>query len=384
MFRELAKAPELSLKVFYACDWGVRQYFDPEFGTDLQWDIPLLDGYDHEFLPTAHRPRRMSFFEVDNPSIGAALSAFDPHAVWVFGYAYRSYLRALRWSKRAGAYTMFFGDSQLLTPRSWRVRAVKRLFVPYVYAQCDAFITIGDNNEAYYRHYGVSPAKMYRGAYPVEIGRFRKAIDGMDDAAKARLKSELGLAGDRITLLFCGKFIPRKRPLDLIQSISILQRQGILVQALFIGAGELETQMRDLARELGVESQIRIAGFVNQQTMPGVLALGDALVMSSDDDPHPLAVTEAMAVGNAIIASDRIGCVGPTDSARPGVNALVYRMGDASDLSERIRMIAVDPALKERLRAQSWELAMTQDVSVTVVAARKALAARSLSRSATR
>ena len=62
--------------------------------------------------------------------------------------------------------------------------------------------------------------------------------------------------------------------------------------------------------------------------------------MCSEKDPHPLAVTESMAAGNAVIASDRVGCVGPTDAARPGVNALAgvsceicHKIFDADPLS---------------------------------------------------
>ncbi len=29
LFRDLAKQPELELRVFYCCDWGISQYADP-------------------------------------------------------------------------------------------------------------------------------------------------------------------------------------------------------------------------------------------------------------------------------------------------------------------------------------------------------------------
>ena len=46
---------------------------------EMAWDIPLFEGYAHEFIPIAHRPKRMGFWETDNPTVRAELSiAFSP------------------------------------------------------------------------------------------------------------------------------------------------------------------------------------------------------------------------------------------------------------------------------------------------------------------
>ena len=84
--------------------------------------------------------------------------------------------------------------------------------------------------------------------------------------------------------------------------------------------------------------------------------------MCSEKDPHPLAVSEAMAVGNAIVASDRVGCVGPTDAARPGRNALTYVCGDIDSLAARLRTLATNVEQRESMQRESWDLAQSQDV----------------------
>ena len=77
--------PDVELKVFYCCDWGVRQYADPGFGKSIAWDIPLLDGYDFQFLAIKRRPKSLGFFDIDNPLVAERLTAFAPDAVWVHG-----------------------------------------------------------------------------------------------------------------------------------------------------------------------------------------------------------------------------------------------------------------------------------------------------------
>ena len=85
------------------------------------------------------------------------------------------------------------------------------------------------------------------------------------------------------------------------------------------------------------------------------------MAMCSEKDPH-LAVSESMAVGNAVVASDRVGCVGPTDAARPGLNALTYPCGDVAALADLLAELAGNDEKREAMREASRILAMTQDV----------------------
>jgi len=372
MFRDLARTPGLELKVFYCCEWGVKPYRDPGFGRQIEWDIPLLEGYAYEFLPIARPPKTLTYRDVDNPDVGRRLEAFQPQVVWIHGYGHRTSWRVWRWA-RGRAKTLFFGDSELLHQRRLASRLIKRIVLPRFYRRIDAFITIGDNNEAYYRHYDVPDRKMFRGAFPVDIRRFRSVVESLTPEMREETRLAFGLSPDAFVVLFVGKFIPIKRPLDLIDAVAQLKAQGIRVQALFIGAGELENAMRTRIKALGAEDAIRIAGFVNQAEMPRMLAVGDALAMCSDKDPHPLAVTEAMACGLPIVASDRIGCVGRTDAARPGENAQVYAVGDVAALADTLRYLACDSALRRRMSAASVELCWTQDTQVTVGAVLRAI-----------
>jgi len=377
MFRDLAKTPGLDLRVFYCCEWGSKTYRDPGFGRDVAWDVPLLDGYEHEFLPIARPPRSLGFRDVDNPAVGERLSAFEPAAVWIHGYGHRTSWRVWKWA-RGRAKTLFFGDSELLHPRGLAARALKRVVLPFFYSRIDAFITIGDNNEAYYRHYGVPNCKLFRGAFPVDIARFRRVVEAMTPDDRARVRARFGLDAQAFVVLFVGKFISIKRPLDLVEAMARLKARGIKAQALFVGAGEMEEAIRSRITALGLEQEARLAGFANQAAMPETLRAGDALAMCSEVDPHPLAVTESMAAGNAVVASDRVGCVGPTDAARPGVNALVYPCGDVAALAAKLERLAGDTALLRSMSAASERLCWSQDTSVAVAAVVKALASLGL------
>jgi glycosyltransferase involved in cell wall biosynthesis len=362
LFVRLAASGEVELKVFYCCDWGVREYRDPGFGKSFAWDIPMLEGYEHEFLPIPRRPESLSFFQIDNPDVAQRLAAFGPDAVWVHGYSHRTSWRALKWA-RGRAKVLYFGDSELLSHRGWKAKALKRLIVPRYFRRCDGFLTIGDNNEAYYRHYGVEDRKMFRGSFPIDLYRFRSAITGLTPADRAKVREKLGLTPDAVVALFVGKLIDIKRPFDFVEAIASLRDVVPRIEGLIVGSGPLENEVRERVRALGVEDRVRFSGFVNQSDIPMTLWAGDMIAMCSSKDPHPLAVSESMAVGNAVVASDRVGCVGPTDAARPGVNAVVYPCGDVAQLAGRLKALAEDSPRLAAMQKASWELAETQDVA---------------------
>ena len=85
--REVARLNGIDLKVFFCCDWGTEAYFDSEFESNFKWDIPLLDGYEYEFLPLVSRPTQLNYRQVDNPGVATALDRFAPDVVKVFSVA---------------------------------------------------------------------------------------------------------------------------------------------------------------------------------------------------------------------------------------------------------------------------------------------------------
>jgi hypothetical protein len=88
---------------------------DRGFGVPVKWDLPLLDGYDYEFVPnmSSHPgPSRVS--GLNNPSLGARITAFRPDAVLVFGYNYLAHYRFLISGLAKGVPLLFRGDSHRL------------------------------------------------------------------------------------------------------------------------------------------------------------------------------------------------------------------------------------------------------------------------------
>ncbi|HXB61447.1 MAG TPA: hypothetical protein VNU94_01185, partial [Acidobacteriaceae bacterium] len=91
LLRRIAQEPDIDLTVFFGSDYSVRGYKDEDFGVEVKWDVPLLEGYRSEFLPLLRDAENVSITRPMNYGIysrlrgGTAEEKFD--ALWVHGYA---------------------------------------------------------------------------------------------------------------------------------------------------------------------------------------------------------------------------------------------------------------------------------------------------------
>ena len=126
-YRALAQCEGIALKVFFCCRVGLEPYFDREMNTHIAWNMDLLSGYDHMFLPEASRITRSGPLKIRNPSVGEELAKFDPKVVLTHGYNQLTMLFALWWCRRNKVPAMLIGDSELLHQRPIGVRFAKRV-----------------------------------------------------------------------------------------------------------------------------------------------------------------------------------------------------------------------------------------------------------------
>src|SRR5437867_5274238 len=68
LFRQLAAEPQLDIHVAYCSLKAAQASRDPEFGVEVQWDVPLLDGYPWSHVSNRGSGRE-SFFGLFNPGL---------------------------------------------------------------------------------------------------------------------------------------------------------------------------------------------------------------------------------------------------------------------------------------------------------------------------
>lgn len=341
-FRWLRAHTPLEFRVFYLWEFGVTARRDPQFGRTIQWDIDLLSGYDQEFVPNvASDPGTHHFGGLDNPALPARLAAWRPGAVLLFGYSWRSHMRALAWARPRGVPLVFRGDSHLLGRE--RPAWTRRLALGALYRQFAAFLPVGAANRDYFLALGVPESRLFFAPHSVDHARFDPDHAPTRTAA-ADLRARLGLAGRRV-LLFAGKFHERKQPLPLLRAFQA--EAGPDDALVFVGDGP-ERAALEAAVAGRPEPTVRFLPFANQSEMPAVYAMADVFALPSHGfyETWGLAVNEAMHLGRPCLVSDRVGC--QSDLVHPGRTGWVFPASDHA---------ALQACVRDALRAPSAELA---------------------------
>ena len=82
---------------------------------------------------------------------------------------------------------------------------------------------------------------------------------------------------------------------------------GAPFDLVFLGDGPQRSLIEQQVATLGLAGHVHFCGFLQYATVPGVLALAEALILPSLSDQWGLAVNEAMATSTPVLVSDRCG-----------------------------------------------------------------------------
>jgi glycosyltransferase involved in cell wall biosynthesis len=348
LFRALASTGRVTPTVYFGSRHGVDVAMDAGFGTAFQWDVPLLDGYDHVFLPNgASRPDVSRFSGVSVSHAAHVLANGNHDALLVLGWQTRAHVQMLRAALRLNLPTLVRGESTLRrSPAAGLRGVVRRLFwLPArqriyraAFERVDAFLVIGSRNRDYYRAFGVPDEKFFWAPYGVDNDWFSLS-EPARSLARARIRAHLGVDDHAVVFASSAKLIARKRPFDLVDAVTEVRGRGVNAHALFIGDGEERAAIEARASRAGVAEFTSIAGFVNQAELPAWYVAADALVLPSDArETWGLVVNEAMAAGLPVVVSEAAGC--SVDLVREGENGFTYPCGDVPALADRLAAIA--------------------------------------------
>ncbi|MBX3500135.1 MAG: glycosyltransferase family 4 protein [Alphaproteobacteria bacterium] len=350
LLRMIAADRDLHLEAFFAADFSARAFHDPEFGRAVEWDVPLLDGYQSEVLPAWPGTRYPgdAYFDAWRPfsrGLRRRLREGRFDALWVHGYARLPHVAAMLAARSAGVRVLLRDEANGIGQAHPGARAaIKRALFGLIDRLVDRYLTIGTLNEAHYRDLGIDPAKFTPMGYAVDNAWFRARI-AEAAANRETLRRSLDLAPGRPVALYAAKLIERKAPLDLVEAFAAATRDGEAV-LLMAGDGELRARIEARIAQLDAAGRIRLLGFQPQRQLAALYELCDLFVLPSQHETWGLVVNEVMNAGRPVIASDRVGSA--RDLVRDGVNGFVYPFGDVAALTGRLRASLAD---RDRLAA---------------------------------
>lgn len=173
-----------------------------------------------------------------------------------------------------------------------------------------------------------------------------------DDAAVEKLRSDLGLSGNKV-VAFIGSLSLTNHPVDLLmRAFPRIHSNLPDARLLIVGTGEDLPELKELARTLKIEQVTQFIGRVAPDQVPLYYAISDVTVDPVYDNEAargrcPLKMFESWACGVPFVTSgvgDRLLLAGDPPAA------LIVSPGDEESLANGLLSILGDPLLQSRLK----------------------------------
>jgi glycogen(starch) synthase len=181
--------------------------------------------------------------------------------------------------------------------------------------------------------------------------RIRIVGNGIDDSSLARAASRPRHHGNRITVLYTGRFVDRKGVAELLAAAPRVLDESQETRLVLAG-GHRHCTADEMARHWMPPScepfrdRIHFTGWLNQDEMNRWYASADVLVVPSWYEPFGMVILEGMLYGLAIVATD-VG--GPRAILSDGETGVFCQPRDVASLEEALLRVVSDQAFRNRL-----------------------------------
>ncbi len=190
---------------------------------------------------------------------------------------------------------------------------------------------------------------------PVDVGAFAQAAE----------RQHRPVPDAPVHLVFLGRLVERKGPVELVAALGALRAAGRSVSALRVtiaGTGPLADALRSQALALGVADLIELPGYVAEEDKAALLASGDLVVLPSlGGESFGISVVEALAAARGVVI------VGDNPGYRAVMGDLLDQLVDPSDTAAFAAVLArfiESPQLRASARGRQRALAWRYDIDV--------------------
>jgi len=164
----------------------------------------------------------------------------------------------------------------------------------------------------------------------------------------AALRAPLGIAPDDFVVGKIARLFKLKGHDDLFAIAPELVRTNPKIKFLLVGDGEWRGRFETLARTSGIRKHFIFTGLIPPAEVPRYVGIMDALVHLSLREGLPRALPQALAAGKPVVAYD---CDGAREVCVDDRTGFLLRPHDLAGLNDRLRRLAGDVALRQRLGA---------------------------------
>lgn len=180
-------------------------------------------------------------------------------------------------------------------------------------------------------------SQLLRWVAPADRSKVQVVHCGLQ-ADYARATPPVAISENRFSCI--GRLSEQKGHVVLIEAYRLLKARGILPRLVLVGDGELRPQIERAIVEYGLEQQIELTGWGDEEAVRAAIIGSRAMVLPSFAEGLPVVIMEAMALERPVVTTYVAGI---PELVRDGIDGLLVPAGDATALADAIeRVMAMD------------------------------------------
>lgn len=197
-------------------------------------------------------------------------------------------------------------------------------------------------------------AQLYRWADPCDWPKIHVVHCGLEESFHGSV--DVPVPANR-RFVSIGRFVKEKAFGLLVEAVGKLKGLGIIVELVLCGDGELRPSIEALISLYGIQSQVRITGWISSAQVREELLAARAFVLPSVMEALPVVLMEAMALRRPVLAT-YVG--GIPELVRDGHEGWLFPAGSLEELMKAISACLDTPVevlreMAERGRARALE-----------------------------
>lgn len=201
----------------------------------------------------------------------------------------------------------------------------------------DRLVTNADAIAEEYLRREIGEPEQYTTVYSgIDIDRFRDAAPAQD------------VTGAGVRVVMVGRLVDGKGFEDLLAAVDRLDQDDLSVY--LVGDGPLREELQQEIDQRGLVGTVHMLGY--RDDIPEILAACDVFVLPSYREGTPRVITEAMASGLPVIASDIAGI---PEQVEDGESGYLIPAGDSETLATRLKELLADAELRDRMGERGLE-----------------------------
>jgi glycosyltransferase involved in cell wall biosynthesis len=321
LFNELNRQMEekgLKLKVLFGSAGYARRKSEIDLN-DCLFDYEILDSEKFHFGNT-----EKTYFSYKG--VFGAIRREGPDAIIVSGFSIVTIRLWLGSFFRKTNYMIWSGSIEKKGRHdSWTRMTLRKLLVK----RASAFISYGSKAGEYLQKLGARGNKIFTAVNTVDTEFYFTRTKSV--------KNSLKKTGNQKHLTYVGYLTPRKKVIQLLESIRKLAevRQDFVLD--LIGDGEDRMILEKFVNDNGLAERVRFHGFVQKEQLPDYFGRSNCFLFQTGFDIWGLVLNEAMAAGLPCVSSENAGAT--FDLIRDGETGFKMDFNKTDEVVNKINWI---------------------------------------------